>query len=246
MPGFNEDFTGREWKKVWAEEFDRNGLPDPKRWDYETGKVRNNELQFYTKRGENARIENKQLLIEGRKEAYQGSEYTAASLITLGKTVWQYGRFVIRAKLPKALGTWPAIWMLGDDISKVGWPRCGEIDIMEHVAHNPGVIHATVHQADSTGKHISQGGTIRVPDCMDRFHVYAMEWYPDRLDFFVDDKKFFTYANDGKNVWTFDKKYYLLVNLAIGGSWGGQKGVDATAFPQQYLIDFIRVYEKRG
>jgi beta-glucanase (GH16 family) len=245
MPLFDNDFTGREWKLVWADDFDRNGLPDSKNWGYELGKVRNNELQFYTNRPENARVEKGQLIIEGRHERFQGSDYTAASLITLGKQSWQYGRFVIRAKLPRARGTWPAIWMMGDDIEKVGWPRCGEIDVMEHVAHTPGTIYGTLHQADANGKHVSKGESLRVPDCMDTFHIYALEWYPDHLDLFVDDHKYLTYAKDGKGPWTFDKKYYLLMNLAIGGDWGGQKGVDAAAFPQQYIIDYVRVYQKR-
>lgn len=242
-----EDFTGKGWKLVWNDEFDRDGLPDPRKWDYETGRVRNKEEQFYTRaRKENARVEGGRLVIEGRREPFEGAQYTAASLVTLGRAGWKYGRFAVRAKLPKTLGTWPAIWMLGEDIHKIGWPRCGEIDIMEHVAHNPGVVHATLHQANAEGKHTSKGGTLKVPDCMDAFHVYATEWFPDRLDFFVDDKKYFTYANDGSGPWTFDKKYYLLMNLAIGGNWGGQKGVDAAGFPQRYEIDFVRVYDRAG
>jgi beta-glucanase (GH16 family) len=239
------DFTGPEWRLVWSDEFNKNGLPDPRKWDYEKGKIRNNELQTYTvRRRENARIEKNSLIIEGRKENFEGATFTAASLVTAGRQSWQYGRFLMRAKLPKARGTWPAFWMLGDDIGKVGWPRCGEIDIMEHVAHDPGVIHATVHQADSTGKHIGKGEAVRYNDYGDAFHVYAVEWYPDRMDFFVDDRKYFTFPNEGAGKWAFDKKFYLILNLAIGGNWGGQKGVDETAFPQQYVIDYVRVYQK--
>jgi Beta-glucanase/Beta-glucan synthetase len=245
VPRRDDDFTGKDWKLVWADEFNYHGLPDPKKWDYEVGKVRNNELQYYTKaRPENARVEGGPLIITGRRESFEGSEYTAASVTTQGKAGWKYGRFVVRAKLPKTLGSWPAIWMLGEDITKVGWPRCGEIDIMEHVAHNPGVIHGTIHQPGVGEPHTSKGGTLKVPDYGDAFHVYPVEWYPDRLDFFVDDRKYFTFPNEGAGKWTFDKKFYLLLNLAIGGSWGGQKGVDAAGWPQEYRIDYVRVYQK--
>ncbi len=242
-----EDFTGKGWKLVWNDEFDRDGLPNPKKWDYETGRVRNKEEQFYTRaRKENARVEGGKLVIEGRREPFEGAEYTAASVITRNRAAWKYGRFAVRARLPQAVGAWPAIWMLGTDIDKVGWPRCGEIDIMEHVGHDPGVVHGTVHLAGADGKHTSKGVSTKVPDFGDAFHVYAVEWFPDRLDFFVDDRKYHTYANDGKAPWAFDHEFYLLINLAIGGNWGGQKGVDAAAFPQRYEISFVRVYEKVG
>lgn len=245
MPRSDNDFTGPGWKKVWGDEFDTKGLPDPNKWDYEKGLVRNRELQYYTvRRPENARLEDGTLILEARKEDFEKASYTAASLITRGRAGWQYGRFVLRAKLPGAVGAWPAFWMLGEDITRVSWPRCGEIDVLEYVGHNPGVVHATVHQAGADGKHVQKGGTIRIADAADAFHVYAAEWHPDRLDFFVDDRKYFSYANDGKNPWSFDKKFYLLLNLAIGGSWGGQKGVDAAAFPQRYVIDYVRVYQK--
>lgn len=233
------------WKLIWSDEFDYRGLPDPKKWDYEEGLIRNKELQFYTRgRAENARVENGALTIEGRREAFRGANYTAASLTTLGKLAFQFGRVEMRAKLPAARGTWPAFWMLGEDIGRVGWPRCAEIDIMEHVAHDPGVVHATLHQIGDDGKHWSRGEQIRVPDFATAFHVYAAEWYPDRLDFFVDDKKFFTFPYQGPGKWAFDRRCYLLLNLAIGGAWGGQKGVDESAFPQKYVIEYVRVFQQ--
>ncbi|GAB4464462.1 MAG: hypothetical protein OHK0029_34460 [Armatimonadaceae bacterium] len=233
-----------DWKLVWSDEFNYSGLPDPKKWDYEVGLIRNKELQYYTKnRRENVRVENGNLVIEARKEPFEGSAYTSGSINTLGKFGFQYGRVEVRAKLPNALGTWPAIWMMGVDRTVVGWPRCGEIDIMEHVAHNPGVIHATLHQINDMKKNWSIGKTIPVPDYADQFHVYTAEWHPDRLEFFVDDKSYFTYPYEGPSRWTFDKPFYLLINLAIGGSWGGQKGVDETAFPQKYLVDYVRIYQ---
>jgi beta-glucanase (GH16 family) len=235
----------RGWKLVWADEFEYRGLPDPKKWGYEEGLVRNNELQFYTKgRAENARVENGALVIEGRREPFRGAQYTAASLVTLGRFAVQFGRVEMRAKLPAARGTWPAFWMMGEDIERVGWPRCGEIDIMEHVGHNPGVIHANVHQIGEDGKHWSKGDQIRVPDCASAFHVYAVEWRPDGLDFFVDDNKYFTFPYQGPGKWTFDRRCYLLLNLAIGGAWGGQKGVDETAFPQKYVVEYVRVFQQ--
>lgn len=231
---------------VWSDEFDGRGLPDPAKWDYEVGRVRNNEAQYYTKaRSENARLMGGRLIIEARKEPFEGAEYTSASLVTLGRFAFQYGRVEVAARLPKALGTWPAIWMMGEDRTVVGWPRCGEIDIMEHVAHNPTQIHATVHQAKDGGGFWSKGGTMKLPTYGDRFHVYAMEWSKEELKFFVDDQPYFTFPYEGPSKWTFDRRMYLLINLAIGGAWGGQKGIDAGAFPQRYEIDYVRVYQRR-
>ncbi|MBC8102059.1 MAG: glycoside hydrolase family 16 protein [Cytophagales bacterium] len=233
------------WKLLWSDDFNYRGLPDPKKWNYEEGLVRNKELQFYTRsRAENARVEDGRLLIEARREPFRGATYTAASLVTLGTFSFEYGRIEMRAKLPAGRGTWPAFWMMGEDIGRVGWPRCGEIDIMEHVAHTPGVIHANVHQIGDDGKHWSKGEQIPVPDCTSAFHVYAAEWFPDRLDFFVDDKKYLTFPYQGPGKWTFDRRCYLLLNLAIGGNWGGQKGVDESAFPQRYEVEYVRVFQK--
>lgn len=232
------------WKLVWSDEFNGRGLPDPKKWDYEVGLIRNKEAQYYTKaRKENVRCENGRLIIEDRKEPFEGAEYTSGSINTLGKFTFQYGRVEVSAKLPKALGTWPAIWMMGEDRPEVGWPRCGEIDIMEHVAHNPTQIHATVHQAKDGGGFWSKGGTMKLPTYGDEFHTYAMEWSKEKLVFFVDDKAYFTFPYEGPSKWSFDRKMYLLLNLAIGGTWGGEKGIDAEAFPQRYEIDYVRIYQ---
>ena len=233
------------WKLAWSDEFDYHGLPDPAKWDYEEGLVRNSELQYYTRRRlENARVENGALTIEARREPFKGAAFTAASLVTRGKFIVEFGRIEMRAKLPAARGTWPALWTLGEDEPRVGWPRCGEIDIMEHVAHDPGVIHGTVHQIGDDGKHWSKGEQVRIPDVSTAFHVYAVEWRPDRLDFFVDDNKYFTFPYQGPGKWTFDRRMYLLLNLAVGGAWGGQKGVDEAAFPQKYLIEYVRVFAR--
>jgi beta-glucanase (GH16 family) len=249
---------------VWSDEFDYQGLPDPAKWDYEEGYVRNNEAQFYTRgRQENARVENGVLVIEGRKEHYKKppsnakrkdkvssmqsaeyAEYTAASLITLMRASWQYGRIEVRAKLPQGKGVWPAIWMLGDNISKIGWPACGEIDIMEFVGHTPDKVHATVHFRKD-GQHKSNGGQLTVKEPWADFHVYAVEWTPERMDFFFDQKKYHSFdvkAADDQGQNPFRQPQYLLINLALGGSWGGK--LDDSVLPQKYLIDYVRVYQK--
>jgi beta-glucanase (GH16 family) len=254
-----------DWKLVWSDEFDQPGLPNPARWTYETGFIRNNEAQYYTKeRLENARVENGMLVIEGRKEKFKNpefapdkkgrrgqefAEYTSASITSKGKASWTYGRIEVKAKLPKGRGTWPAIWMLGTSLgTESRWPACGEIDIMEFVGHNPGVVHANVHTAKyNHTKGNGKGDKLKLPDASDAFHVYAFEWYPDRLEFFVDDQHYFTYKNEGSgpDAWPFDKGQYLILNLALGGAWGGQQGIDDSIFPQKFLIDYVRVYEKQ-
>jgi beta-glucanase (GH16 family) len=254
------------WKLVWSDEFDKPGPPDPAKWEYEEGFVRNNEQQFYTRgRTENARIEDGLLIIEARKEQFRNpgfdsnvqgqsrtrrnrefAEYTSASLTTRGKASWTYGRIEVRAKLPSGRGTWPAIWTLGTN-RPAGWPACGEIDIMEFVGFDPGVVHANIHtrkynHVQKTGK----GSQITIPDASEAFHVYALEWDADQLTFFVDGKKYFTYQNEGSgaDAWPYDKDQYLILNLAIGGAWGGQKGIDEACFPQRYYIDYVRVYQR--
>lgn len=253
------------WKLVWSDEFDKPGLPDPAKWNYEEGFVRNNEAQYYTRdRGENARVENGMLIIEARKERFPNpsydpdakekktgrhgrefAEYTSASLTTLGKAGWTYGRIEVRAKLPPGRGTWPAIWTLGTNIHQVGWPVCGEIDIMEFVGFEPGIIHANVHANNrERTKKTDKGSQMSIPDASEAFHVYTMDWDAKHMDFFVDDKKYFTFSKDdsGKYAWPFDANQYLILNLAIGGAWGGAKGIDDTCFPQRYYIDYVRVY----
>ena len=168
-------------------------------------------------------------------------------MTTQGKAAWTHGRIEVRAKLPAARGTWPAIWTLGTNIHEAGWPACGEIDIMEFVGYEPGVIHANIHTKKynhvvKTGK----GDQISIPDASEAFHVYAVEWDAEKMDFFVDAHKYFTYRNEGSGTaaWPYDKEQYLILNLAIGGDWGGQKGIDDSRFPQQYVIDYVRVYQK--
>ena len=259
---FSAQGADDQWKLVWSDEFDEAGLPNGKRWTNEVGFIRNREAQYYTAgRRENARVEDGKLIIEARKERFtnprfsaenrrRGSEFaefTSASLTTEGLAEWRYGRVEVRAKLPQGRGVWPAIWMLGTNRKEVGWPACGEIDIMEYVGFKPDVIHANIHtrkynHVKGTGK----GDKLRIEKPFENFHVYAIEWNSERIDFFVDKEKYFTYAKDqgaGEDAWPFDKPFYLILNLAIGGAWGGQKGIDETIFPQKFEVDYVRVYQ---
>ena len=246
-----------EWKLVWSDEFDTPGLPDKTKWDYEEGFERNQEVQYYTRgRLENARVENGLLVIEGRKESYtppatrktgrtpRPVEYTSASLITRHRAAWRYGRIEMRAKLPAGEGVWPAFWAMGTNRTDRGWPACGEIDIMEFIGREPDLVHGTVHfAAPGGGGHLSNGGKLQTERPSDDFHVYAIEWRADRIDFFFDDRKYHSFPIDEAGAGPdnpFRKPHYLLVNLALGGTWGGK--LDDTILPQRYLIDYIRVY----
>ncbi|WP_044891622.1 glycoside hydrolase family 16 protein [Opitutus terrae] len=240
------------WQLVWSDEFDRDGLPDPARWSYDVGGHGwgNRELQFYTDaRAENARIENGRLIIEARREPWQEKNYTSARLVTKGHGDWLYGRFEIRAKLPQGVGTWPAIWMLPTtwDLGDGGWPDNGEIDIMEHVGYDPGVIHVSTHsQKYQWQKNTQRTATMNVPDAMSAFHIYALEWDGEEIRGYIDDRHYFTSRKDGGDwkSWPFFRPFHLVLNLAIGGAWGGVKGVDNSIFPQRMEIDYVRVYER--
>jgi beta-glucanase (GH16 family) len=238
-------------KLIWSDEFNKAGLPDSTKWGYEVGGNGwgNNERQFYTsRRPENARVQNGKLIIEARKEAYQGRDYTSARLLTRGKGEWKHGRIEALAKLPKGVGTWPAVWMLGSDVAKVGWPKGGEIDIMEHVGFDEGVVHGTIHsEAYNHVKKTEKGGAITIKNATTDFHLYAIEWTADRIDFFVDDQKYYTVEKSvlggSESQWPFEQPFYLILNVAVGGNWGGQKGVDETIWPQRMEVDYVRVYQ---
>ncbi len=239
-----------KWDLVWADEFDGEGLPDPKKWRYEVGYIRNNELQYYTEeRKENARLEDGHLIIEAHKDDAVPEaiyRYTSASLHTHETATWTYGRIEVRAKVPQGTGTWPAIWTLGTNIDEVGWPDCGEIDIMEHVGFQPGVVHGNVHtQAYNHVLGTNKGSSLYISKVYADFHIYAVEWFEDHIDFFVDDTHYFHFENEntGWKTWPFDKPQYLILNLAIGGTWGGQSGLDEDMFPVRYVIDYVRVFK---
>jgi beta-glucanase (GH16 family) len=239
---------------VWSDEFDADGLPDPDLWGYDVGDGcpnlcgwGNDELQYYTEtRLENARVEGGSLLIEARKEPFGSREYTSARLVTKGKGDWRYGKIEIRAQLPSGVGTWPAIWMLSSGNSYGAWPASGEIDIMEHVGFAPDSVFAAVHTAAYNHMLGTQRtGRTAVPDAERAFHVYAMEWTETRIDFYIDDVRFHSFLKEGPSyeVWPFDQPFHLILNIAVGGSWGGSQGVDESIWPQRMLVDYIRVYQ---
>jgi len=242
----------QKWQLIWHDEFDGEGIPDPTKWTYAVGGHGwgNKEQQFYTEaRVENARQKDGKLQVVARKEAWEGNAYTSARVISRGRGDFQYGRFEIRAKVPPGRGTWPAIWMMPSDwqFSDGGWPDVGEIDIMEHVGHDPGVIHASVHSRDYNWQQGTQRtATIELPTAMTDFHTYALEWSEDRLAAFVDDQLYFEIFNDGKGVgsWPFNKPFYLILNVAVGGEWGNVEGIDEAAFPQTMEVDYVRVFQR--
>lgn len=229
---------------VWSDEFDYEGLPDPSKWDYEEGFIRNKEPQYYTRaRLQNTFVRDGVLTIKAIKEDYKGAPYTSASIITKGKYEFTKGRVEVRAKLPSGKGVWPAIWTLGANIDKVGWPMCGEIDIMEYWGHNPHSVHANVHTGQyNHSKGTGRGGHIKYQNPWEDFHIFAVEWYDDRLDFYFDDTMYYSCKNKGEGIgeWPFVAPQYLLINLAFTR---GEGSVDQSIFPVEYLIDYVRIYE---
>lgn len=249
--GFDYDYEKLTYELVWSDEFDYEGLPDNTKWDYDIGAGGwgNQELQYYTK-DSNAWVKDGVLTIEARKESYEGAEYTSARLVTRGKGDWLYGKIEVRAKLPKGVGTWPAIWMLPTDWSYGAWPASGEIDIMEHVGYDQNVVHGSVHTMSyyhSIGT--QKTSSVKKEGVSEEFHVYTLEWLPDKLMISVDGEVYFTFDptqykfNPTYQEWPFDKRMHLLLNFAVGGGWGGSRGVDETIYPQQMLVDYVRVYQ---
>lgn len=232
----------------WKDEFEYTGLPDPAKWGYDVGGHGwgNNELQYYTEeREENARVEDGKLVITAIRENIQGREYSSARIVSRGKGDFLYGRFEIRAKLPAGRGTWPAIWMLPTDWEYGNWPSSGEIDIMEHVGYDPNNVLMSVHtEAYNHMIGTQKSGGKNVPTAIDSFHVYRIDWTPYAIRGFIDGEQIFTFVNEGKGykTWPFDKKFHLLMNLAVGGNWGGAQGIDETIFPARFEIDYVRVY----
>ena len=238
-------------KLVYFDDFNEDGLPNPENWKYDVGNHGwgNIEEQYYTEnRLDNAKIQEGKLIITARKEEYKGSEYTSTRLVS--KESWLYGRFEINAKLPSGRGTWPAIWMLPVDWAYGGWPESGEIDIMEHVGYDHGVIHASTHSKKYYWIiNTQKTATINVDNVDTEFHTYAMEWTPNKIEVFVDDISYFVStfdsekdAEDGFKAWPFDKPFNLILNIAVGGEWGGVEGIDESIFPQTMEIDWIKVY----
>ena len=240
-------------KLAWSDEFNYTGRPDSTKWTYDVGGSGwgNKEEQYYTRaRRENARVEGGHLVIEARKEALvAGNGYTSARLVSRGKGGSQlYGRFEVRAKIPGGRGTWPAIWMLPDQnpYGNKGWPDNGEIDIMEHVGYDPNVVHATTHcKAYYFRLNTQKTGITKLPDATTAFHTYSVEWTPETITAQVDGQLYFAHRNEGTGweTWPWNQPFHLLLNMAVGGEWGGQKGIDEAVFPQQMLVDYVRFYQ---
>ena len=262
VPKYSDTTANKKWKLVWRDEFNYNGLPDSKKWSFETGLLRNHEKQYYTKgRKENAVVKDGFLYITGIKEKYPNAaykagsdewekkdslaDYTSADICTQGKASWKYGKVEVRAKIPAGKGMWPAIWMLGNNISKVGWPACGEIDIMENVGFEPDRVHATMHYADpSTKKHAANGKFTQVANLATDFHIYTLEWDEKLIKISIDNTLYQTFNTDDAGTGKdngFRQKQFLILNLALGGDWGGP--IDDQVLPQQYIIDYVRVYQ---
>ena len=242
-------------KLVWSDEFEYSGFPDSTKWTYSVGDGcpdlcgwGNNELQYYTEKElKNARVENGILTIEVHQEKKGDRDFTSAKVITKGKGDWKYGRMEVRAKLPTGRGVWSAIWMMPSNTSIYGrWPKCGEIDIMENVGFDPDTIEASAH----TGAYYHTIGTqkhdrLYLPNSDEEFHTYALEWEEDEYRVYADSTHYFTFKNEGTGfmVWPFDQEFYLILNIAYGGNWGIQQGLDLEKLPQRMEIDYVRVYQ---
>ncbi|ACL69179.1 glycoside hydrolase family 16 [Halothermothrix orenii H 168] len=245
----NEDTNG--WTLVWSEEFDQDEI-DLSTWNFEIGNGHaegipgwgNNELEYYTA-GDNAEIIDGKLVITARKEnrrdEYGTYNYTSSRMTTEGKYEVEYGKIEVRAKLPEGQGIWPAIWMLGNDIGEVGWPACGEIDIMELLGHQPSIVYGTVHMPGT-----SKGSSYSLSSgkFSDAFHVFAIEWDKDKIEWYVDGQLYHVFNKNEipDSSWVFDHPFFLILNIAVGGNWPGYPD-ETTIFPQTMEVDYIRVYE---
>ncbi len=243
-------FVPSGYSLVWDDEFDKDGLPDPQKWGFNTFSntynVSNGELQYYAKgRKENIFVKDGHLNIVVRKEDmsgspdYKGQHYSSAEIETKNIAKWTYGYFEIRAKVPCGAGTWPAIWMVG---ANGRWPAFGEIDIMEHLGKTPGTIYGTIHDGRFPS---GMGSHTQIPDACQNFHLYQMTWTPEEIDIAVDGVRYDTYLNgrNGHDQWPFAEPQYFLLNVAMGGGWAGP--VDDTALPQTFVVDYVRVYQKK-
>jgi beta-glucanase (GH16 family) len=261
--------TTAHWKLTWQDEFDQpdGSRPDPAKWTYSLGGGGwgNHELQYHTNRVENAHIENGSLLITALRESYTGPDgvtrgYTSARVKTQGLFAQKYGRFEARIKIPKGQGIWPAFWMMGEDLFTAGWPKCGEIDVMENIGKEPDMVHGSLHgplagpvpppPADGDEDNVKRATDLtslfRLPvgqRLADDFHLYAVEWEPQSVRYYVDSSHFatFTPQSPGGGPWVFDHPFFVLLNVAVGGKWPGNPD-ETTTFPQSMFVDYVRVY----
>ncbi|MCF8380809.1 MAG: family 16 glycosylhydrolase [Bacteroidales bacterium] len=241
------------YELIWADEFNYTGLPDETKWKYDVGGGGwgNNELQYYTsKRIENAGVADGKLSINAINEVYLGKNYTSARLVSTNGASWLYGKIEMMAKLPSGRGGWSAFWMLPTDREYGGWPSSGEIDIMEYVGYDENIIHGTIHtEAFNHTLNTQKGGARTVATAETEYHLYTLEWSPDQMLFSVDSSNFFLFKNlrfYDYTQWPFDKRFHMIMNIAVGGNWGGVEGVDNTAFPMTMEVDYVRVYQDIG
>jgi beta-glucanase (GH16 family) len=246
----NQPVVDKNWQfettPTWEDNFNGTSV-DASKWSFETGGSGwgNNELQYYTP-GTNVTLSNGVMSIVAKKEAFSGSQYTSTRMISKGKGDWLYGRFEVKAKIPKGRGTWPAIWMLPSDNAYGTWPASGEIDIMEHVGYDLNKIHSSVHTSSYNHTRGTQKTATKVlADATDSFHVYRVDWTPYAVKSYIDNTPYFEFKNEnsGFAAWPFNKSFHLLLNVAVGGNWGGAQGIDDTAFPNSMAIDYVRVYK---
>lgn len=245
-----------DWQPVWCDEFDVDGLPDPTRWGYDVGGHGwgNRELQFYTQANlDNAFIKDGVLHLQAIKESLGSNDYTSARLVTRQRGDWLYGRIQIKAKMPSGRGLWPAIWMLPTNRIYGGWPYSGEIDIMEYVGYDPGIVHGTIHTGAFNHMRNTQiGFRTALPTVEEQFHLYEMIWEPGRIELFIDGERFAHFefnpnASVGisnSDAWPFDDAFHLILNVAVGGTWGGLRGVDDDIFPQSMQVQYVRVFQR--
>jgi beta-glucanase (GH16 family) len=250
---YTQNTKGTKWKLAWSDEFDGEGLPNAENWNYNIGNWGwgNNEPQYYTEaREKNARQENGALIIEAHKNDMQ-QDWTSARLTTAGKASFLYGKIEFRAKVPVGRGTWSAGWLLGDDYQdEISWPYCGEIDVLECVGYEindttgDGINHASCHTRAyyfKQGNHLT--ATIPVENMNQEWHTYGIEWYPDSVRAYVDDQFYYTYDKTANELeWPFSKPQNIILNLAVGGGWGGAKGIDENWDKHQFIVDYVRVY----
>ncbi|MFT3753810.1 MAG: glycoside hydrolase family 16 protein [Paludibacter sp.] len=238
---FSIQVEAQSWKLLWSDEFNYSGLPDSTKWSHEVGNNKNNELQCYTsRRPENSIVKNGNLHIIALKEDFQKAKYTSARLSTDGKFSFKYGKIEARIKTTTGKGIWPAFWLLGQNIAEVGSPKCGEIDIMEHV-NTEDKIHSAMHW-DNNGL-VSHSGTKTCKVL--QFHTYAVEWNKNSVKWFLDGKKYFEgeIKADKHNTAEFQQPFYIILNMAVGGTWPG-KPDNTTTFPDTLYVDYVRVYQK--
>jgi beta-glucanase (GH16 family) len=242
--------NNNNYKLIWSDEFDYSGKPDSTKWDYNIGGHGwgNNEMQYYTDELKNAEVKDGKLIIRALKDTIQGSEYSSARLTTKSKGGhWTYGKIEASLKLPYGQGIWPAFWMLGSNFRDVGWPDCGEIDIMELVGspERDNTSHGTLHWRNTEGKRSKSGNSYNLDNGIfnDAYHTFAIEWNPEMITWFVDENLIHFVDISQEEFSAFHKDFYILLNLAVGGKWPGYPD-STTVFPQYLEAEYIRVYSK--